>query len=98
MKVGDRLYSAVCDTLIVLVKAEDGVDLRCGGEPMLQQPRSDKERDPVPGHDGGTLLGKRYEDAESGVEALCVKAGRGSLSAAGRAMTVKAAKQLPASD
>lgn len=98
MKVGSRLYSAVCDTMVVLVKAADGVDVACGGVPMLPEPRPDTERGPMPGHGGGTLLGKRYVDAESGLEALCVKAGRGSLSASGRSMTVKAAKQLPASD
>lgn len=98
MKVGSRLHSAVCETAIVVVRWAGEVDVHCGGVPMLPQPRQDGGGEPVPGCDNGTLLGKRYEDAESGLELLCVKAGRGSLSVSGRAMTIKAAKPLPASD
>jgi len=45
-----------------------------------------------------TRLGKRYEDADTGLEVLCTKAGKGSLSLNGRALPVKAPKPLPSSD
>jgi len=43
-------------------------------------------------------IGKRYVDDVAGVEVLCVKAGAGPLTFAGRELTIKAAKPLPASD
>ncbi len=46
----------------------------------------------------GTLLGKRYVDADDSVELLCVKAGAGSLSVNGVALTTKDATPLPSSD
>jgi hypothetical protein len=51
-----------------------------------------------PEHSAGSLLGKRYVDAESGLEALCSKPGAGSLSLDGRPLSMKEAKKLPASD
>jgi hypothetical protein len=53
---------------------------------------------PEPGHDGGTLLGKRYADEDAGLEVLCTKAGKGSLSLSGAPLLVKQAKPLPSSD
>jgi len=50
------------------------------------------------GADGGTLLGKRYGDADLGLEILCTKPGRGSLSLHEVPLMVKEAKPLPASD
>jgi hypothetical protein len=44
------------------------------------------------------VLGKRYVDADTGLEVLCTKAGRGVLSADGRQLTIKAPNALPASD
>ena len=46
----------------------------------------------------GTMAGKRYADAESGVEVLCTKAGQDDLAFAGRPLERKDAKPLPASD
>ena len=46
----------------------------------------------------GSVMGKRYVDAESGLEALCTKPGAGSLSLDGRPLAVKATKKLPSSD
>lgn len=46
----------------------------------------------------GTLLGKRYIDAQDRVEILCTKGGAGSLVFDGVPMTVKLAKALPSSD
>jgi hypothetical protein len=56
------------------------------------------EAAPASGHADGSLLGKRYSDTESGFEALCSKAGVGSLSLSGRPLVTKGAKSLPASD
>jgi hypothetical protein len=43
-------------------------------------------------------MGKRYVDADSVYELLCVKPGKGSLSVDGVALGIKDAKPLPASD
>lgn len=43
----------------------------------------------------GTLMGKRYVDADGKYELLCVKPGKGSLSVDGVALVVKDAKPLP---
>ena len=51
-----------------------------------------------PGFDQGTLIGKRYVDAEEKVELLCTKGGKGSLVLNGAPMGIKQAKQLPSSD
>ncbi len=53
---------------------------------------------PAASGDGGTLLGKRYVDEQTGLEVLCTKPGTGSLAADGRPLTIKAPKPLPASD
>jgi hypothetical protein len=53
---------------------------------------------PVAGHDGGTLLGKRYGDDASGLELLCTKGGTGALSYDGQALVIRAVKALPSSD
>ena len=49
-------------------------------------------------HSNGTLMGKRYVDADNTYELLCVKPGKGSLSVDGVALVTKDAKPLPASD
>lgn len=97
LTAGQRLRSSACDTEIVVVRPpESPVQLSCGGRPMA----GDAERlgAPEPGADQGTLLGKRYVDAATGLELLCVKPGAGGLAADGRPLTVKAPKALPASD
>jgi hypothetical protein len=50
------------------------------------------------GFDGGTLVGKRYADDETGLELLCTKPGAGSLSVGERVLQPKGAKALPSSD
>ena len=49
-------------------------------------------------HAAGTRPGKRYADDVTGLEVLCTKGGKGSLSLDGRAIGAKEAKKLPASD
>ncbi len=99
LRPGSRLESATCDTQVVVVKASaDGdVDLRCGGAPMREH-GSGGDRLPLTGVGEATLLGKRYEDAELGLELLCTQGGAGSLAIGDTPLLVKGAKPLPSSD
>jgi hypothetical protein len=100
LRPGTRLRSLVCSTEVVVVRAPAGeIALTCGGQPMLT-PDDPRKADAAPGGaDGeGTLLGKRYEDADAGVELLCTKAGAGELAVDGRALVIKGAKPLPSTD
>ncbi|MCZ7527934.1 MAG: hypothetical protein M5U14_17070 [Acidimicrobiia bacterium] len=100
VKAGTRLRSAVCDTEVIVVRAPaSDLDLRCGGQPMIphgSEPPVDAGLDPA--HGEGTLLGKRYADEELGLELLCTKAGKGSLSVGEVPLGLKEAKPLPSSD
>jgi hypothetical protein len=100
LKVGSKLKSAVCDTSAIIVRAPgDPVDLRCGGHAMIlatDEPEADLEIDPK--HNGGTQIGKRYAEDDLGLEVLCTKAGKGSLSIGDDPLEIKSAKPLPASD
>jgi hypothetical protein len=100
LRPGSRLHSAVDATEVVVVKPPAGpVDLRCGGRPMLPVGSDgDAGTTPSPDHAGGTLLGKRYVDADQTLEVLCTKPGDGSLSVGDEPLQVKEAKPLPASD
>ncbi|GAA4548362.1 hypothetical protein [Pseudonocardia xishanensis] len=98
MRPGSRFYSAVCETEVVIVRAADVVELSCGGVPMADAAPAVRSSGPARGHDTGTVLGKRYEDGEAGIEVLCVKGGRGSVAVEGRLLSLKSAKPLPASD
>ena len=51
-----------------------------------------------PAYAQGTLIGKRYIDAQERVEMLCTQGGQGSLTFEGVVMSVKQAKALPSSD
>ena len=104
LKPGSRLFSAVCATEMIAVKAPaDAVDLTIGGSPALtdsaDRPESGPADDAVAdGHGGGTLMGKRYVDTDDTIELLCTKAGDGVPAIAGEPLTLKDAKPLPASD
>jgi hypothetical protein len=98
LKPGGRLRSQVSEVEVVVVRPPSSeVVLSCGGETMVDVAT---EAPPVgsPADGEPTVLGKRYVDDESGLELLCTKGGAGSLSADGRALTVKGAKPLPSSD
>jgi hypothetical protein len=99
LKAGTRLRSQVCGTqLIVIVGSDDDLDLRCGGEPLIDL-RAEPAPGLVPARGGsGTQLGKRYVDASGRVELLITKPGAGTLTTDGVPMTFKQAKPLPASD
>jgi hypothetical protein len=98
LKPGTRLRSAVCATEVVVVrKPAKEVELRCGGAPMLP-PGSDGGGQVDATHGNGTQMGKRYADADSGIEVLCTKPGDGSLSLGDTPLLQKDAKALPSSD
>jgi len=96
MKPGTRLKSAADDTEVMVIRTGGG-SIECGGTPMGEAKPADAA--PLdPNFSAGTLMGKRYVDANGQYELLCVKPGKGSLSVDGVALVVKDAKPLPASD
>ncbi len=100
LKMGGKLSSTVCATEIIVVKTPGGdIDVTCGGAPMVDPGSAgDPTGSPAEGAAEGTLLGKRYVNADETLEVLCTKPGEGSLAVAGEALALKEAKPLPASD
>lgn len=96
MKAGSKLKSSVCDTEVMVIKAAD-VAVECGGAPMGEDKPATKGTI-NPSFAEGTKMGKRYVNAAGTLELLCIKAGQGSLSVDGTALTLKDAKPLPSSD
>ncbi len=100
LKPGSRWKSAVDTSEVVVVRPpKTEVTLECGGHPMValgEEPPAGLT--PSPDFAAGTMVGKRYVDETSGIELLGSKAGAASLSVDGRAVTLKDAKPLPASD
>ena len=100
LKAGTKLKSAVCETQLMVVKAPAGeFQLSCGGVEMLAGTAAAPAGAALDSSQaGGTLIGKRYVDADEKFELLCTKGGKGTLSLNGTPMGVKQAKQLPSSD
>lgn len=99
LKPGSRWKSTTCNGEVVVVRPpRSAVTLECGGRPMIPVGGTSETAEIAGGHDKGTMIGKRYADAESGLEVLSAKAGLGSLSANGRPMPAKEAQALPSSD
>ena len=98
LKSGLRLQSATCDTQVIVVRGSGDADLRCGGQPLVAVGGAVERQPLADAHAGGTLMGKRYGDEESGIEILCTKPGAGSLSIGDTALPEKGAKALPSSD
>ena len=96
MKPGTRLKSAACNTEVMIIRSGVGV-IECGGAAMGEAKPAEVAA-LNPDFSSGTLLGKRYTDADGQYELLCVRAGKGSLSVDGVALVTKDAKPLPASD
>jgi hypothetical protein len=96
MKPGTKLKSAVDDTEVMVIRGTDAV-VECGGAPMAEE-KPAQLGTLNPDFAAGTMMGKRYVDAASTVELLCVKPGKGSLAINGTPLQVKDAKPLPSSD
>jgi hypothetical protein len=96
MKAGTKLKSAVCDTEVMIIRLGEGT-IECGGAPMTED-KAARLGALSADFSAGTLMGKRYVDADGKFELLCVKPGKGSLSVNGAALSTKDAKPLPASD
>ncbi len=98
LKAGGRFKSAVCDTQVMVIKAPaGGFELRCGGADVIA-PTETGTGDVDATLSGGTLMGKRYVNADESLELLCTKGGAGTLSLEGVPLEIKQAKQLPSSD
>ena len=96
LKPGSRWRSAVSPVEIVVVRPPKGPGvLACGGVAMVAPGAASESAEAASGQ---TLMGKRYQDEASGLEALCAKGGAGELSFDGRPLTIRDAKKLPSSD
>lgn len=100
LKPGTRLFSSVCTTEMIAVKAPaTEVDLTIGGVPPVASAGERSGSGTVAdGHGGGAAMGKRYVDDADAVELLCTKAGDGVPALGGVLLHLKEAKALPASD
>lgn len=96
-KPGVKLSSTVCKTQIMALRVPaTELEISCGGAPM--QVGDPAELGAMSGENSGTLVGKRYTDAEETMEFLCTRGGDGTLAIAGYVIDIKAAKKLPSSD
>jgi hypothetical protein len=103
VRPGSRLVSQVCSTEVIVVSGAADLDLRCGGHAMVHHGQAAVARVPgmvpLPGFEGGTVMGKRYLGTEPiVVEVLVTKGGSGTLTVGGTPMEQKAARALPSSD
>ncbi len=98
LKPGARFQSTVCTTQVIVVKGDGDVELTCGGAAMVAVGTVEISGEPTAGAAEGTLIGKRYTNAEATIELLATKGGAGSIAVAGTALSVAEAKTLPASD
>jgi len=100
LKAGNRLKSAVCDTEVMVIRAEaEEILVNCGGVEMIgMEAQRMADARPMAPFTAGTLVGKRYVDAADRLELLCTKSGKGSLSVGDEPLVVKQAKALPSSD
>jgi hypothetical protein len=98
---GSRLRSQVCSTELIAVRAPGSdVDLRCGGEPMVDlKAEIPAGRKPAAGLDTGNQIGKRYTtDQVDGLEMLVTKPGLGTLAIGAQPLVLQEAKPLPSTD
>jgi hypothetical protein len=100
LKVGVRLRSQVCTTEVIVVRmGDESAALNCGGFPMVDLTHARDSEFALAGDFAeGSLIGKRYTDDADSVEVLVTKPGKGTLALGATALTLKAAKPLPASD
>ncbi|GAB2964196.1 hypothetical protein LWP59_24215 [Amycolatopsis acidiphila] len=99
LRPGTRLRSQVDATEIILVRPPaTGVELACGGHPMIDPAARPEQALTATGAGGGTQLGKRYTVGDGGLELLVTKPGEHAITADGAPVVLKEAKPLPASD
>lgn len=98
LRPGLKLKSSVCSTEIIVVSGSGDVDMTCGGVPMVEPSADPAPGEAVEGLTAGTLLGKRYADADGTLEVLCTKPGDGSIGIGSVALDLKQVTALPASD
>lgn len=102
LKPGTRLACTGSTAQLIVVSAPAAsVDLTCGGRPLVEVGTDGSTADVhIEGEslEGELVVGKRYEDAESGLELLCSAGGAGTLVVDDRTVDLKAAKPLPSSD
>ena len=99
IKPGLRLKSVVCDTEAMVIKYSGDGGISCGGAPMIDAKAVAPEKGTASdGFSDGSLVGKRYVDADDTMELLCVKPGAGSMSVGDTLLVEKSAKSLPSSD
>jgi len=100
LKAGSRLFSLACTTEVIVVKAPaEEVELTIGGvapaDSVDARPESPAVAD---GHEGPSVVGKRYVDEAGTIEVLCTKSGAGAVALNGVLLGIKDAKPLPSSD
>jgi hypothetical protein len=99
---GLRLRSVVCETVVIVIRGSstEAAELTCGGHPMAPIDASPTpEAEPVPGMDGGTVMGKRYTlVGNQDIELLVTRAGAGTLASGTTPLVQKEARLLPSSD
>ena len=99
IKPGLRLKSVVCDTEAMVIKYSGDEGITCGEAPMIDAKAEAPEKGTASdGFSDGSLVGKRYVDADDTMELLCVKPGAGSMSVGDTLLVEKSAKSLPSSD
>ena len=98
-KPGSRWRSAVCGAEFVVVRspASEG-ELACGGIAVRAHGDAGELVPAVSEASEPIMAGKRYTEEQSAIEVLASKPGKGALTFAGRALSRKEAKPLPASD
>ena len=98
IKAGTKLFSAVCDTQIMVLRVPaDDLDVTCGGLPMQTEEAAEKSS--MSGGGGeGRRVGERCGDEAETIEFLCARGGEGNISVNGVALEIKQAKRLPSSD
>ncbi|MFC5338500.1 hypothetical protein [Leucobacter denitrificans] len=97
IKVGSQLRSTASSVQVVVVRGSeaDGT-LEAAGAELTH----DATANSAPNASAGETIqvGKRYVDADSGIELLVIAAGPGPIAFNGRNLTLKDSKPLPASD
>jgi hypothetical protein len=98
-KPGSRWQSRAGTGEFVVIHPPSGAgELTCGGALLVVHGGPGANAVEAPPGSEGTAAGKRYTDTQSGIELICTKAGAGDLAFAGRPLSRKDAKALPASD